>query len=460
MRDECRLLVDQPAPGDWNMAVDEMLLDWAAEHGAACLRFYQWEKPTLSLGYFQSYEDRWDHAASRDCPVVRRLTGGGAILHDAELTYSLVLPAQHRLARNRDALYDTVHRSLIETLASWGIHAAILGQTLATRRVSVLACPPADVPAAARDQKPAGDGSPLNSHVCGTEPFLCFQRRTAGDVVVGDVKIAGSAQRRRRGAVLQHGSVLLRRSPAAPELPGIEEVTRQAISPLDLVHVWKKDLGDCLGARWYPSVISEEESSRAALLATRYAGNRAAGSDRCLPRGIGQGRETDLVKPVPEYEIRVYGNRDELPAEAEELFARQLADSRRPLPSERPDRDRWRFALTCAVAGRGHVLGGVYLDIGPINGAGPLAQQRLAYLERTLVRREYRRQGLATELLRRSITVASEAGCEYIRCSNNWDNPPETALLRKCGFALVDLNGEEDDGPCYLAVRPLRNLGA
>jgi GNAT superfamily N-acetyltransferase len=165
------------------------------------------------------------------------------------------------------------------------------------------------------------------------------------------------------------------------------------------------------------------------------------------------------MEPVPEYEIRVYGNQDELSAEAEELFARQLADSRQLLPAERPDRDQWRFALTCAVAAGGHVLGGVYLDIGPINGAGPIGQERLAYLERTLVRPEYRRQGLATELLRRSIKVASEAGCEYIRCSNNWDNAPETALLRKCGFALVDLNGEEDDEPCYLAVRPLRNLG-
>ena len=54
--------------------------------------------------------------------------------------------------------------------------------------------------------------------------------------------------------------------------------------------------------------------------------------------------------------------------------------------------------------------------------------------------------------------VAAGAGCEYIRGSSNWDNPAETALLRKCGFALVDLNGEEDEEPCYLAVRPVRNL--
>jgi GNAT superfamily N-acetyltransferase len=163
---------------------------------------------------------------------------------------------------------------------------------------------------------------------------------------------------------------------------------------------------------------------------------------------------------LPRHEIKVFGNGDVLPAEAEEMFAVQLADSRRPLPPERPDRDQWRFALIAAVTPAGHVLGGVHVDIGPINGAGPIADQYLAYLERTLVRPEYRRQGLATSLLRRAIRVAAEAGCEYIRCSNNWDNPAETALMRRCGFALVDLGGENDAEPCYLAVRPVRNLEA
>src|SRR5437667_329111 len=58
----------------------------------------------------------------------------------------------------------------------------------------------------------------------GHEPFLCFERRTCGDIILGDAKIVGSAQRRRRGAVLQHGSVLLSRSDFALELPGIAEL--------------------------------------------------------------------------------------------------------------------------------------------------------------------------------------------------------------------------------------------
>ena len=161
---------------------------------------------------------------------------------------------------------------------------------------------------------------------------------------------------------------------------------------------------------------------------------------------------------VPDYDVKVYSNDDELPKEAEELFAQQLAYSRKLLPSDRSDKDAWRFALTCAVTRDGRVLGGVHLDIGPVSGTGPIADKKLAYLERTLVRPEYRRRGIATVLLRRSIQAAAEAGCEYIRCSNNWDNPAETALFRKCGFALIDLNGEEDEEPCYLAARPVRNL--
>ncbi len=100
---EFRLLIDPPAPGAWNMAVDEVLLDWSAQSGGYAWRFYRWDEPTLSLGYFQPYEDRQRHPPSRACPAVRRATGGGAILHDAELTYSLAVPAGSPLANRRQA---------------------------------------------------------------------------------------------------------------------------------------------------------------------------------------------------------------------------------------------------------------------------------------------------------------------------------------------------------------------
>ena len=74
----CRLIVDPPLDGAWNMGFDEALLEQAADPGIATLRFYQWQEPTLSLGYFQTYDERDTHAESRQAAVVRRQSGGGA----------------------------------------------------------------------------------------------------------------------------------------------------------------------------------------------------------------------------------------------------------------------------------------------------------------------------------------------------------------------------------------------
>ncbi|MFW5692933.1 MAG: lipoate--protein ligase family protein [Thermoguttaceae bacterium] len=176
------VLIDPPLAGPWNMAVDEALLDDAAQSGRAFWRFYQWQEPTISLGYFQQYDEQAERYRERGLPMVRRLTGGGAILHDRELTYSVVLPRDHPLARSRDELYGVAHRSVAAVLAPWGLAPQLFV---------------------------AGPNRPA------CEPFLCFERRAPGDVIAGRHKLAGSAQRRRRGAVLQHGSVMLAASEAA-----------------------------------------------------------------------------------------------------------------------------------------------------------------------------------------------------------------------------------------------------
>ncbi len=162
-----------------------------------------------------------------------------------------------------------------------------------------------------------------------------------------------------------------------------------------------------------------------------------------------------LVTGLPKYRIKVSRKGDLLPAEAEHLFSRQLTESRRPLPQDRWDRHLWNFALIYAVTPGGHVLGGIHLDLGPIGGSGPLAKEKLAYIERTLVRPKYRRHGLGTRLLEHAIRVARRAGCLYLRCSNNWDNKAERRLFLKCGFALIDLDGESDPEPSYLAIKSL-----
>lgn len=232
---DCRLLIDARGPGDWNMAVDETLLEWAARRGGWALRFYGWSEPTLSLGFFQAYEARFRHPSSRDCPAVRRSSGGGAIVHDDELTYSLVAPVQHPLAASRDSLYRTVHGALVAALASLGV-----AGTLAE--------------AGARSREAAGR-------------FLCFERRAAGDVLVRNVKVAGSAQRRRRGAILQHGSVLLRSSTRAPELPGVECLTGIPMDGGVLLAHWSQELGKSFGLGYLAGSLDREEAERAWRLA-------------------------------------------------------------------------------------------------------------------------------------------------------------------------------------------------
>src|ERR1700716_1858287 len=95
MSDSWRLLVDTDADGAWNMAVDEVLLEGVAAGAVPpTLRFYQWAPPCLSLWYFQPFEVvALDGCRALGVDVVRRPTGGRAILHDRELTYSVALPA-------------------------------------------------------------------------------------------------------------------------------------------------------------------------------------------------------------------------------------------------------------------------------------------------------------------------------------------------------------------------------
>lgn len=230
----CHFLIDPPSAGAWNMALDEALLERAAAGDRAVwLRFYQWREPTLSLGYFQSFA-AWQSHVSRGCAVVRRQTGGGAILHDRELTYSLVLPRTHPAVRGAESLYARVHEALIAALGGFAVSAVLSG----------------------------GHESPTKDHA---DPFLCFERRSPLDVVIRKgpsrharpdgadateiapadcrtVKICGSAQRRRKGAVLMHGSLLLASSDFAPQIKGIKEVTGALLSVWDIRRAWSEQL--------------------------------------------------------------------------------------------------------------------------------------------------------------------------------------------------------------------------
>jgi lipoate-protein ligase A len=222
------------------MAVDEALLASTAESGTAVLRLYAWSEPTLSLGYFQRFADRGNHAASRDCPVVRRMSGGGAILHDQESTYCLLLPAVHPLAAHPEQLYSLAHSLVVE----------MIGETAASLV----------------EQPSSAQGV--------AEPFLCFQRRSAGDLVVDRAKVLGSAQRRRHGVIMQHGSLLTSRSRYAPELPGLfdlrPELAGQTAEPW--LEVWAGRFAESLGFALNSSELTTSERADAErLVGEKYA---------------------------------------------------------------------------------------------------------------------------------------------------------------------------------------------
>jgi lipoate-protein ligase A len=204
MKPLCDLYPLITADGATQMAADEILLDRAVG-GRAGLRFYTWSQPTLSLGYFQHAADGQAVRALAELPFVRRLTGGGAILHHHELTYALALP----LARPWRGSADWVcrmHNVIRAALVEFGVSAALFG--------------------CGREQ--------------GRGRFLCFEHVTPGDIVIGDVKVVGSARRKRGTAVLQHGSILLAASPFAPHLTGVRELAGVELSPAALADTLAK----------------------------------------------------------------------------------------------------------------------------------------------------------------------------------------------------------------------------
>jgi lipoate-protein ligase A len=212
----CRIFPYESADGPANMGLDQALLDAVAEDPRfAVLRTYGWTVPTLSLGYFQPIalaeaEPRW-----HGVPVVRRPTGGGAIWHHHELTYALVVPATLPVARPAAALYHAVHSALAALLRRHGVDAA-----------------------------PRGPVTPSSSS---RQPFLCFADNDPEDLICRHAKLVGSAQRRRSGGILQHGSMLLMRSPLTPEFPGVGDLSAASSDPRSWSEAVGADLCGALG---------------------------------------------------------------------------------------------------------------------------------------------------------------------------------------------------------------------
>ncbi|MEJ2486788.1 MAG: lipoate--protein ligase family protein, partial [Anaerolineales bacterium] len=175
-----RLLLTPEAPGAWNMAVDEAILE-AATHREVLptLRLYAWNPPCLSLGYAQPISDVDESRLEKfGWDLVRRPTGGRAILHTDELTYSVCGPEDEPvLAGDILSSYKRLSSAILAAIEQIGISVQALPQ-----------------------EKNANSKSP--------EP-VCFEVPSNYEITADGKKLVGSAQARRQGGVLQHGTLPL-----------------------------------------------------------------------------------------------------------------------------------------------------------------------------------------------------------------------------------------------------------
>jgi lipoate-protein ligase A len=167
----------------WNMALDEALLLGATESGRPVLRFYGWNEPAATFGYFQHYSDieRWTLLR----PLLRRPTGGGLVPHQADWTYSVAIPPQHPWYRLQAVLsYQRLHEWIRSSMALLNIASELCPET----RKEI--------------------------------PGQCFAGAEKYDLLWRGRKMAGAAQRRTKNGLLIQGSV-------QPQPPGITRAVWQ-----------------------------------------------------------------------------------------------------------------------------------------------------------------------------------------------------------------------------------------
>ncbi|MFJ7847421.1 biotin/lipoate A/B protein ligase family protein [Peribacillus sp. NPDC097224] len=169
----------------YNMAMDEALLNWQSNGEIPpMIRFYGWNPATLSIGYFQRAETEIDLAEveRQGLGFVRRPTGGRAVLHEHELTYSVIVPESYPGMPNTvTEAYRVISEGILKGFRNLGLDAYF------------------SVPETEQDKEMLK--SPKSS--------VCFDAPSWYELVVEGRKVAGSAQTRQKGVILQHGAILL-----------------------------------------------------------------------------------------------------------------------------------------------------------------------------------------------------------------------------------------------------------
>ncbi|AIM15582.1 octanoyltransferase [Bacillus sp. X1(2014)] len=169
----------------FNMALDEALLDWHSQGKIPpVIRFYGWDPPTLSIGYFQKVEKEIDMDAVKEHNLgfVRRPTGGRGVLHEHELTYSVIVSEEHpKMPKTVTEAYRVISEGILNGFHHLGLEAYFaIPKTLEER-----------------------------DSLKNPRSAVCFDAPSWYELVVEGRKVAGSAQTRQKGVILQHGSILL-----------------------------------------------------------------------------------------------------------------------------------------------------------------------------------------------------------------------------------------------------------
>ncbi len=267
-----RLLDTGAGSAAWNMAVDEAML-WAHTRGVVppTLRFFTWRPPAVSVGYFQDLETEVDLGVcrARGYQVVRRPTGGRAVLHDRELTYSVVIRQAH-LPGSVVESYRALSQGLLAGLRRLGV----LARLSEPPETALIEPDPAATPAYWRSA-------------------ACFEVPTWYELLVGEKKVVGSAQTRRWETILQHGAILIAFDPdaaaavlrwpdPASRRRAAEAMARRACGladalgrepdPAEVARAVAAGFEAALGVRLEPGELTEEEAGRAEyLVASKYA---------------------------------------------------------------------------------------------------------------------------------------------------------------------------------------------
>jgi lipoate-protein ligase A len=258
-----RLILDGAADGFTNMAVDEAILEaHLAGEAPPTVRFYRWRPACLSIGYFQRAAKEVDEEGCRRLGVdwVRRPTGGRGILHDVELTYSVVASAGDAAVEGGVLQsYRRISTGLVAGLRRFG------------------------VPAEMAPEKMRGPG--LGS-------AACFDAPSAYEVTIHGRKVIGSAQVRRGGALLQHGAILLEVDIArqvgvlqpppglttaqlaevlAPRLISLGEAAGRPVSAEELAAALRAGFAEAWGQPLEAGELTLGERERALALRGKYA---------------------------------------------------------------------------------------------------------------------------------------------------------------------------------------------